>query len=87
MGVLTGGKNEGGNADSAKSGADGLAIDVHKTFQMTCRYAQLAPEQQLAARERLCETDSVVEKVAGAGHTTEPPMLVDARVEPTQELL
>ncbi len=42
MGVLTGGKNEGGNTDSAKSAADGSAIDVHKTFQMTCRWAQLA---------------------------------------------
>jgi hypothetical protein len=28
----------------------------HKTIQMTCRYAHLAPEHQLAAVERLCET-------------------------------
>ena len=26
----------------------------HKTIQMTCRYAHLAPQHQLAAVERLC---------------------------------
>ena len=30
----------------------------HKTIQMTCRYAHLAPEHQLAAVERLCETEA-----------------------------
>jgi site-specific recombinase XerD len=30
----------------------------HKTIQMTCRYAHLAPEHQLAAVERLCETEN-----------------------------
>lgn len=27
----------------------------HKTIQMTCRYAHLAPKHQLAAVERLCK--------------------------------
>jgi hypothetical protein len=30
----------------------------HKTIQMTCRYAHLAPEHELAAVERLCETEA-----------------------------
>ncbi|MGO9305542.1 MAG: tyrosine-type recombinase/integrase [Candidatus Korobacteraceae bacterium] len=34
----------------------------HKTIQMTCLYAHLAPERQLAAVERLCETEAATEK-------------------------
>lgn len=30
----------------------------HKTIQMTCRYAHLAPKHRLAAVQRLCETSS-----------------------------
>jgi len=30
----------------------------HRTIQMTCRYAHLAPEHELAAVERLCEATS-----------------------------
>ena len=33
----------------------------HKTIQMTCGYAHLAPLHQLAAIERLCETREVSE--------------------------
>ena len=31
----------------------------HKTIQMTVRYAHLAPKHQLAAVQRLCDTDAV----------------------------
>src|SRR5262249_41931008 len=31
----------------------------HKTIQMTVRYAHLAPKHQLAAVQRLCDTDTV----------------------------
>jgi site-specific recombinase XerD len=31
----------------------------HKTIQMTCRYAHLAPQHQLAAVQRLCDTEAV----------------------------
>jgi len=31
-----------------------LQLMGHKTIQMTCRYARLAPEHQLAAVKRLC---------------------------------
>ena len=32
----------------------------HKTIQMRCRYAHLAPEHQLAAVEQLCETEGAL---------------------------
>jgi hypothetical protein len=35
----------------------------HKTIQMTCRYAHLAPEHQLALVEKLCETEQVQEEL------------------------
>ena len=38
----------------------------HKTIQMTCRYAHLAPKHRLAAVQRLCDTESAQE----AGATT-----------------
>ena len=53
----------------------------HKTIQMTCRYAHLAPEHQLAAVERLCETESVQEEATDTRTSTEPSMPVDAQVE------
>jgi hypothetical protein len=31
----------------------------HKTIQMTMRYAHLAPKHQLAAVQRLCDTEAV----------------------------
>jgi site-specific recombinase XerD len=31
----------------------------HKTIQMTCRYAHLAPQHRLAAVQRLCDTEMV----------------------------
>jgi Phage integrase family len=30
----------------------------HKTIQMTCRYAHLAPDHELAVVERLCENET-----------------------------
>ena len=39
----------------------------HKTIQMTLRYAHLAPQHQLAAVQRLCDTKSMpTEEVAAA---------------------
>jgi hypothetical protein len=38
----------------------------HKTIQMTCRYALLAPKHGLAAVQRLCDTCSA----QSAGATT-----------------
>jgi site-specific recombinase XerD len=52
----------------------------HKTIQMTCRYAHLAPEHQLAAVERLCETESVQEEATDTRTSTEPSMPVNAQV-------
>jgi hypothetical protein len=38
----------------------------HKTIQMTCRYAHLAPEHELAVVEKLCETEVRLEEATGA---------------------
>jgi hypothetical protein len=36
----------------------------HKTIQMTCRYAPLAPQHRLAAVQRLCDTEMVANEGA-----------------------
>jgi site-specific recombinase XerD len=36
----------------------------HKTIQMTCRYAHLAPQHRLAAVQRLCDTEMVANEGA-----------------------
>jgi site-specific recombinase XerD len=50
----------------------------HKTIQMTCRYTHLAPEHQLAAVERLCETEGAQERPTDTrtdtSHKTELPV-------------
>jgi integrase len=38
----------------------------HKTIQMTLRYAHLAPQHQLAAVQRLCDTKALPDEKAGA---------------------
>lgn len=38
----------------------------HKTIQMTLRYAHLAPQPQLAAVQRLCDTMTRTEEEPGA---------------------
>jgi site-specific recombinase XerC len=38
----------------------------HKTIQMTLRYAHLAPQHQLAAVQRLCDTKTQTKEEAGA---------------------
>jgi site-specific recombinase XerD len=52
----------------------------HKTIQMTCRYAHLAPEHQLAAVERLCETESALEEATDTRTSTEASLAVEERV-------
>jgi hypothetical protein len=44
----------------------------HKTIQMTLRYAHLAPQRQLAAVQRLCDTkaETAMQKAAQKTHTS-----------------
>jgi integrase len=44
----------------------------HKTIQVTMRYAHLAPEHQLEAVQRLCNTDSGMNKATDTRTDTEP---------------
>jgi site-specific recombinase XerD len=55
----------------------------HKTLQMTVRYAHLAPEHQLAAVERLCETSTDQNR---AGDTTSDTGLVETVAKPAAAL-
>lgn len=48
----------------------------HKAIQMTCRYAHLAPEHQLAAVERLCEISSTQEASTDTKTDTSAEVLV-----------
>jgi len=52
----------------------------HKTIQMTCRYAHLAPEHQLAAVERLCEPKSARDETTDTRTSTEALAEVDEQV-------
>jgi site-specific recombinase XerD len=56
----------------------------HKTIQMTCRYAHLAPEHQLAAVERLCETDDAQEMATDTRSSTEPEPTTIPELVPLQ---
>ena len=40
----------------------------HKTIQMTCRYAQLSPQHQLAAVEKLCDQRASTDTMASTRH-------------------
>ena len=42
----------------------------HKTIQMTCRYTHLAPQHRLAAVQRLCDTEMVLNESATKTATT-----------------
>jgi site-specific recombinase XerD len=53
----------------------------HKTIQMTCRYAHLAPEHQLAAVEKLCETGVKQDGATDTRTSTSPDTM------PVQEVL
>ena len=44
----------------------------HKTIQMTVRYAHLAPQHQLAAVQRLCDTEAVQTAASDTRTDTEP---------------
>ena len=49
----------------------------HKTIQMTCRYAHLAPKHRLAAVQRLCDTNAA--QSAGATGAFEPTSAVQSK--------
>jgi site-specific recombinase XerD len=54
-------------------GVDLRSVQVamgHRTIQMTCRYAHLAPEHELAAVERLCEATSAAAVAIASGTDT-----------------
>ncbi len=52
----------------------------HKTIQMTCRYAHLAPEHELAAVERLCETEAAQKEPTDTRTDTSPEAVVESEL-------
>ena len=53
----------------------------HKTIQMTVRYAHLAPQHQLAAVQRLCDTEAVTEEPSDTKSDTTPKVAERLKVE------
>jgi len=58
----------------------------HKTIQVTLRYAHLAPQHQLEAVQRLCDTKNAYSGQNGATDTKTSTSDLD-RVQPTTDIL